>query len=138
MNASLSHADDTRAWGRGFAARLNAGDVVLLFGPLGVGKTTLVVGICEGLGVHGDVLSPTYTLLETYEGRLSVYHFDFYRIDGSNELRATDPREYYRDGVTLMEWPERVRDLWPRARWEIRLAFAAGGRTLTLQRVESP
>ena len=138
MNASLSHADETRAWGRDFAARLNTGDVVLLFGPLGVGKTTLVGGIAEGLGVHGDVLSPTYTLLEIYEGRLSIYHFDFYRIDGSDELRATDPREYYRDGVTLMEWPERVRDLWPRARWEIRLAFAAGGRTLTLQRVESP
>jgi tRNA threonylcarbamoyladenosine biosynthesis protein TsaE len=138
VRQQLATAADTRAWGARFAAQLEAGDVVLLFGPLGAGKTTLVGGIAAGLGADDEVVSPTYTLLEVYQGRWPIFHFDFYRIEGPEELRATDPREYFSLGVTLMEWPERVRTLWPRRRWEIELAYAGNARTLNCRQAETP
>ena len=88
----LATADQTELWGKAFAADLKAGDVVLLFGPLGAGKTTLARGIARGLGYGGAVLSPTFTMLEVYSGRTPIYHFDFYRVDDYREVRATDPR----------------------------------------------
>jgi len=135
MTVVLRDMDQTVAWGRTFGSTLARGDVVLLFGELGAGKTTLVRGVAEALGYAGPVLSPTFTILEVYEGRLPIYHFDFYRIADTSELRAVDPREYYDAGVTLMEWPERVRPLWPLPRLEVRLAIDGQMRRLTERRV---
>jgi tRNA threonylcarbamoyladenosine biosynthesis protein TsaE len=74
------------------------------------------------------VVSPTYTILEVYDGRVPVFHFDFYRLSGPDELRTLDPREYYDQGVTIMEWPERMEPLWPTFRHELRLGFDPVGR----------
>jgi tRNA threonylcarbamoyladenosine biosynthesis protein TsaE len=130
MGGVLSSPEATIAWGRHLAASLVPGDVILLFGPLGAGKTTLVSGLAAGLGYTGHVVSPTYTILEVYSARCPLYHFDFYRIDSPEELRAIDPREYYDQGITCMEWPERIKTLWPQRRREIRIEYAGDQRTI--------
>ena len=97
------------AFGARIAGRLRPGDVVALSGGLGAGKTTLARAIISALGHAGEVPSPTFTILETYDGlRLPLVHADFYRLDRpgeADELGLDD----YRDGAALIaEWPERV------------------------------
>lgn len=84
------------------------GDVVLLEGDLGAGKTALTQGIAEGLGVRGVVNSPTFTILKEYAGRLPLYHFDLYRIESDEEVYALGFEDYLLgDGVAVVEWAER-------------------------------
>ena len=135
MTERLTEAKDTEMWGERLADELSKGDVVLLFGGLGVGKTTLVRGLARGMGCVEPAVSPTYTILEIYHGRLPVFHFDFYRIKSHEDVRATDAREFYDEGVTLIEWPERVRAWWPTSRLEITLEHCEGGRELTRRMV---
>lgn len=102
--------DETHAVARVLAARLAAGDVVLLSGTLGAGKTAFVRGMAAGLGIDpGEVSSPTFTLIHEYRGgRLILYHADLYRLDGA----ATDDLGLEEmgaaDGVLAVEWPERL------------------------------
>ena len=102
--------DETHAVARAFAATLAAGDVVLLSGMLGAGKTAFVRGMSAGLGIDpGEVSSPTFTLIHEYRGgRLILYHADLYRLDGA----ATDDLGLEEmgaaDGVLAVEWPERL------------------------------
>jgi len=87
---------------------------------LGSGKTTCVKGICAGLGVEEEVTSPTFTLINEYQGRLPVFHFDFYRIGSAQELRDLGLDEYfYGEGVCLIEWPEIVSAMLPKHHFEI-------------------
>ena len=104
--------EETRTWGTTLADRLKPGDVVLLDGDLGSGKTTLAQGLCGGLGVAEWVNSPTFTLINEYTGRLKVHHCDFYRLADPSELEALAVEEvFYGDGVALVEWPD-VADGW--------------------------
>ena len=108
---------ETHAIARALAATLSAGDVVLLSGDLGAGKTTFVRGLAEGLGINPeDVSSPTFTLIHEYRGgRLTLYHADLYRLDET----ATDDlgleETGVRDGVLAIEWPDRLRHDLPAA-----------------------
>src|SRR5262245_37844774 len=101
---------DTQTVARELAAMLRAGDVLLLSGDLGAGKTTFVKGLAQGLGIDPeDVSSPTFTLLHEYRGgRLTLYHADLYRLDQT----ATDDlgleETGVRDGVLAIEWPDRL------------------------------
>ena len=110
--------EETQALAREFAATLHAGDVVLIGGELGAGKTTFVRGLAEGLGIKPeDVSSPTFTLLHEYRGgRLTLYHADLYRLDKT----ATDDlgleETGVRDGVLAIEWPDRLSHEMPDAR----------------------
>lgn len=98
---------ETEALGAAFAASLDAGAVVLLNGPLGAGKTAFVRGMARGLGASaGDVSSPTFTLLQEYAGRLTLYHADLYRLS-SREVDELGLAELSADGVLAVEWPER-------------------------------
>lgn len=100
--------DETRRLGVLLGELLRPGDVVLLQGPLGAGKTALTQGIAAGLGVRGTVNSPTFTILKEYEGRLPLHHFDLYRIEDPEELYALGFDEYFLgDGVSVVEWAER-------------------------------
>lgn len=98
-----------------FAAGLNAGDVVCLQGDLGAGKTYFVKGIAREMGIDPDkVHSPTYTLINEYYGRLPLYHFDWYRIDTEGQALEIGAEEYfYGDGVSVIEWPEKIQGLIP-------------------------
>ena len=107
--------DETVDLGRRLAEALQPGDVVALYGDLGAGKTHLVKGLCAGLGVPAAaVSSPTFTLVNEYDGTLPVYHFDAYRIERPEEFFEIGYESYFfGDGVCLVEWPERVEGLVP-------------------------
>lgn len=98
----------THALGRALGSALAAGDVILLVGDLGAGKTALAQGIGAGLGVRAVVNSPTFTIVKEYAGRLPLYHFDLYRIEAPDELYALGFDDYLAgDGVCVVEWAER-------------------------------
>ena len=110
----------TAAIGAALAGWLRDGDVVLLHGDLGAGKTTLVQGIAAALRVDAVVSSPTFTLVNEYEGGLlapvaNLYHLDLYRLHGGEELASIGFEDYIApsDGVTLIEWPERAAEALP-------------------------
>ena len=98
----------TRELGAALGSLLEPGDVVLLEGDLGAGKTALTQGIGKGLGVHGVINSPTFTILKEYSGRLPLYHFDLYRIESPDEVTSLGFEDYFGgDGVCVVEWAER-------------------------------
>jgi tRNA threonylcarbamoyladenosine biosynthesis protein TsaE len=107
--------DQTEELGRGLAERLNPGDVVALTGELGSGKTLFVQGIARGLDIRGYTKSPSFTIVNVYEGgRLPLYHIDLYRIGTSGELDGLGLEEYiYGDGVSVIEWADRAMDMLP-------------------------
>ena len=94
---------------------LKRGDVLCLDGDLGVGKTVFTKGVAAGLGIKDDVSSPTFTLIqEYYGGRLPLYHFDVYRIDGLWDMDDLGYEEYFfSDGVCLVEWGSMIKELFP-------------------------
>jgi tRNA threonylcarbamoyladenosine biosynthesis protein TsaE len=102
--------DETAALGRELAATLSAGDVLLLYGDLGAGKTAFVRGLAEGLGVSRDeVSSPTFTLIQEYRGgRLTLFHVDLYRIEDPREFDELGLDEIAEDGVLAIEWAEKL------------------------------
>jgi len=115
---------ETLEIGKWFAGNLQSGAIVCLFGNLGSGKTTLSRGICEGLGIKDFITSPTFTLINEYQGRLPVYHFDFYRIGSSLELYELGLDEYlYGEGVCLIEWPEIIMDEIAGKKYDIHLTW---------------
>ncbi len=116
--------EETADLGRRIGRSLQAGACVALNGPLGAGKTHLVKGIAVGLDVPSDVMvnSPTFVIINEYPGRLNVYHIDAYRLSGSDELSATGFDEMLASGgVILIEWAERVADLLPTNRLDVRI-----------------
>lgn len=108
-------SEETYELGRRLGAVLKAGAVICLNGDLGVGKTVFTTGLAKGLGCTDDVSSPTFTLIQEYHGgRLALYHFDVYRIDGPWDMDDLGYEEYfYGDGVCLVEWGERISGLFP-------------------------
>jgi tRNA threonylcarbamoyladenosine biosynthesis protein TsaE len=123
-------AAETEAAGERLAATLAAGDVVVVSGELGAGKTTLIRGACRALGVEGPVTSPTFTIGQRYRGRLPVSHLDLYRLGG---LEAEDPAllDDYLDpaSVAFLEWPAVAEpELAGRRLLEVRLTHLGGDR----------
>jgi tRNA threonylcarbamoyladenosine biosynthesis protein TsaE len=124
-----SEADMERL-GAALAKRLTGGCVIFLTGDLGAGKTTLVRGLLRALGYGAVVVSPTFTLLETYRaGGLDLVHIDLYRIDDPSELEALAIRDYLREqSVLLVEWAERARESLPEPDCEVHIAIDETGR----------
>lgn len=106
---------ETGVVGEKIAAALKAGDILCLKGDLGAGKTVFAQGVAEGLGIAEPVCSPTFTLIqEYYGGRLPLYHFDIYRIDGPWDMEDLGYEDYfYGDGVCLIEWGDLIQGLLP-------------------------
>lgn len=105
-------AQDTLNFARQYANTLKGGDVVLLKGEMGAGKTVFSKGVAKGLGIEEEVLSPTYAYMNDYSGRL--YHFDCYRLSSGAQAEALGLCDYfYLDGVCLIEWSENIADVLP-------------------------
>ena len=123
MIRETGSAEETFALGKTIGEAAKPGDILLLRGDLGVGKTVLAQGIAAGLGVQGPVNSPTFTILQEYrDGRLPLYHFDVYRIEEPEEMEEVGFEEYlFGDGVALIEWPERIAELLPEDAVEINI-----------------
>jgi tRNA threonylcarbamoyladenosine biosynthesis protein TsaE len=119
--ALLTYApEDTAELGRKLGGLLLAGDLICLIGELGAGKTSFAQGVARGLGVEGQVRSPSFTLIHEYYGRLPLYHLDLYRLNDPSELEDLGYEEYfYGDGVALVEWADRVREVLPEERLDI-------------------
>lgn len=117
--------------GRQLARTLQIGDVLMLHGDLGAGKTTLAQGVAEGLGIDSPVQSPTFTLVREHRGReMMFYHLDLYRLDSPDELEDIGYETYIdpSDGVSLVEWPERAGDWLPNAFTMVQIDHLGGDR----------
>ena len=131
----ISHgAQHTHRLGARLGALLEPGDVLLLDGALGAGKTVFAQGVAAGLGVDEPVTSPTFTLIHEYQGRLPLYHVDLYRVGGDGEAAALGLEDYfYADGVTLVEWSDRAASILPAAHLLVSLrAVAATKRAIRM------
>lgn len=118
---SKSHAE-TQALGERLGRALVAGDVVALTGDLGAGKTSFVQGLARGLGVRGRVASPSFTIVNEHEGRVPLFHVDFYRLEGASELDHIGFDDYFaRGGVVVVEWADRFPEALPAERLDIRI-----------------
>ena len=113
--------EDTFQIGMRLGKLAEAGEVYTLTGDLGVGKTVFTKGFAKGLGIEESVNSPTFTILQIYEGgRLPLYHFDVYRIGSVEEMEETGYEEYIMgDGVSLIEWADLIEEILPRKRTRV-------------------
>lgn len=111
------------------------GDIITLVGDLGAGKTTLTQAIGEGLAVPADhdITSPTFSLLHEYPGRLPLYHMDFYRLQGEDEVVELGVEEYLEStGLCVIEWPDRLGTLLPAERLQLELVHSGPASRLAL------
>ena len=129
MTTETETPEQTEAAGAELAARLEPGDVVLVCGELGSGKTTFVRGACRALGVEEPVTSPTFTIGQVYDGRVEVAHLDLYRLES---LRGEDPAlldDYLTgDRIAFVEWPEAGEPAMAPPAARVRLEHAGGDR----------
>ncbi|MFQ3587942.1 MAG: tRNA (adenosine(37)-N6)-threonylcarbamoyltransferase complex ATPase subunit type 1 TsaE [Fimbriimonadaceae bacterium] len=130
MERFSDRPEATAQVGAELARLLSPGDVVLLEGGLGAGKTTLVRGLVTALGHAGPVRSPTFNLLQEFDTRPPVLHADLYRVESHLGLGIED---YLASHVVVVEWPDRAEGLFDRARcWRVAIAFAGGGRRISV------
>ncbi len=131
---NLPTADEAHSWGMQLAPTLAAGDVIALCGNLGAGKTQITRGIVAGMESRADVTSPTFTLVHEYlDGRLPVFHFDFYRMESATEVIGIGWDEFLTEpGVIIVEWADMFPDLMPpNTRWFHIEALPDGSRHVT-------
>jgi tRNA threonylcarbamoyladenosine biosynthesis protein TsaE len=125
--ARTTSADDTRAFAAAFAALVRPGDVVLLSGEMGAGKTAFTQGLGAALGVTDRITSPTFTIAQTYEGEvLRIHHLDVYRLEHLHEALDVGLAEMIDEGaVVVIEWGDAVVPVLPADYLELRIGFAA-------------
>lgn len=108
--------EDTFKLGKNLGAKAKKGNIYCLKGDLGVGKTVFTKGLAEGLDIKQNITSPTFTIVNIYDGRLPLYHFDVYRINEVEEMYEIGYEEmFFGDGVCLIEWAEIIEDIIPKS-----------------------
>ena len=139
LHFQTASPEETQALGRLLGENAQPGDVFLLSGPLGAGKTCLTQGIAWGVGVVEYARSPTFVIMTRYLGRLTLYHFDLYRIN--DPLEAWDlglDEQIFGDGICVVEWAERAEEVFPQDCLWIDLDYAQDGEGRTLTISEAP
>lgn len=122
IKITCQNEQETYAIGQKIARLLEPGDFIALDGDLGAGKTFLSQAIIKSLGVEDYVTSPSYTIVNEYEGKYPIYHFDVYRIDDIDEMYEIGYEEYfYAEGICLVEWANMISELVPPSHYQIRL-----------------
>lgn len=141
MRRICSHSPaETEAIGERLAGALQGNEVLALYGGMGMGKTAFVRGLARGLGVRGEVSSPTFALVHEYQGRVPLYHFDMYRVGGWDDLYSTGFFDYLDCGAVLViEWSENIEAALPDGVIRITLEKGDGEqeRTLTIEGMEA-
>ncbi|MBQ5537953.1 MULTISPECIES: tRNA (adenosine(37)-N6)-threonylcarbamoyltransferase complex ATPase subunit type 1 TsaE [Treponema] len=136
MTFTTNSAEETIALGRKIGGALTGGEIIAMQGTLAAGKTTMTKGIAESLGVADTITSPTFCLISEYEGRLPLYHMDVYRLDGGEDFINLGVEDMmYGNGVSIIEWSEKVMDELPRETIIIRIEPKEGSteRTITIE-----
>jgi len=114
MEFIVNSVDQTIEIGRQIGRLASPGDIICLTGDLGAGKTHMSKGIAEGLEITDHITSPTFTIVNEYEGRLKLYHFDVYRVNDPDEISAIGFDEYiFSDSVSIIEWANYIEELIP-------------------------
>ncbi len=108
FNVVTKSATETEALGQRIASVLKGREEIALFGDLGAGKTAFTRGVCKGLGINDGVSSPTFALVNAYQGKYPVYHFDMYRITSIDDLFAVGFYDYIDTGILIIEWSENI------------------------------
>lgn len=128
-------AEETIQLGKKIGSMLQPGAIIAMEGNLAVGKTTITKGIAESLGIEEAITSPTFTLISEYEGKMPLYHMDVYRLDSCEDFINLGVEDLmYGDGVSIIEWSERVREELPKSTITLRLEIRGdGGRDITLE-----
>ncbi len=123
---ATNSALETEQLGERIAAKLSGGEILALYGGMGMGKTAFTRGLARGLGILEGVSSPTFALVHEYHGRLTVYHFDMFRVSGWEDLYSTGFLDYLDDAsaVLVIEWSENIEDAIPQQ--AIRIEIARG------------
>ena len=125
MKFHTTSAEETVALGKRLGSFLKKGDVLALQGSLAAGKTTITKGIALALGVADTITSPTFCLISEYQGKLPLYHFDVYRLQGADDFANLGAEDMiYGDGVCLIEWSEKIMDELPKKTIIVRLEVA--------------
>ena len=116
MDTYISKSEeDTINFAKNFAKNLKVGDIIVLSGELGSGKTKFVQGILENFGMANEISSPTFTIVNEYNSpTINIYHFDVYRLEDSDEFYAIGGDEYFSKGICIIEWGEMIEDILPK------------------------
>lgn len=116
MNTYISKSkQDTITFAESFAKNLKSGDIIVLSGELGSGKTKFVQGVLKHFGLENEISSPTFTIVNEYNSdKMNIYHFDVYRLEDSDEFYAIGGEEYFSSGICLIEWGEMIEDILPK------------------------
>lgn len=127
INIETGSPEETKLFGKSLAKVLRANDVISFSGVLGAGKTCLIKGIAAGLGIGDDLVkSPSFTLINEYDGKIPLYHFDLYRMKDSTELYNIGWDDYLmREGLVVVEWGEKAEDQMPENKININMEIVS-------------
>ena len=142
MSTYISKSEqDTINFAKNYAKSLKAGDIIVLSGELGSGKTKFVQGVLENFNLQDEISSPTFTIVNEYNSdAVNIYHFDVYRLEDSDEFFAIGGEEYFSKGICLIEWGELIEDILPKPYTKISFSKSdddTSYRKLTIEKVEN-
>ena len=141
MSTYISKSEqDTINFAKNYAKNLKAGDIIVLSGELGSGKTKFVQGVLENFNLQDEISSPTFTIVNEYNSdTVNIYHFDVYRLEDSDEFFAIGGEEYFSKGICLIEWGELIEDILPKPYTKISFSKSdddVSYRKLTIEKIE--